>query len=196
MLRCLHRSLFAALLLALGLCHGTLAQPPLLPATAAAVIDRTVYSLPFNPARVYIHISKPLLTLFVCEHRCTGLALIAAYPVCVGRCEGQKQCIGDFRTPESASDNPFVISEIVNASQWRHDFGDGRGDILAYGDWFLRLDGDFPGSGIGIHGSTGNRYSIPGRDSEGCIRLRDEDIVHLKQNYAFVGMPVYIERDK
>ena len=57
---------------------------------------------------------------------------------------------------------------------------------------FLRLE--TPGhSGIGIHGSTNNRESLKvGRGSEGCIRLLDEDIIHLHDNYAFVGMKVTI----
>ncbi|MBR6431269.1 MAG: L,D-transpeptidase, partial [Muribaculaceae bacterium] len=50
-------------------------------------------------------------------------------------------------------------------------------------------------SGIGIHGSTNNESSVPGRASEGCIRLRDADIITLKENYAYVGMPVYIKAE-
>ena len=194
MLRTNHK----AVLLLLPLLAATfvaLSQQTLVPNAAIPVNDRTVYSVAYSPDNVYLYISKPQRTLFVCELRCTGRALIAAYPICLGLNKGHKQRKGDFCTPESINDNPFVISEIVDASQWRHDFGAGRGSILAYGQWFLRLVGDYPGSSIGIHGSTGNRYSVPGRASEGCIRLRDEDIIHLKENYAFVGMNVYIERD-
>ena len=44
-----------------------------------------------------------------------------------------------------------------------------------------------------MHGSTNNRESIKiGRGSEGCIRLLDEDIIHLKENYAQVGTKVII----
>ena len=48
-------------------------------------------------------------------------------------------------------------------------------------------------SGIGIHGSTNNESSVPGRESEGCIRLRDADNDSLKLNYAFLGMKVVIK---
>ena len=34
---------------------------------------------------------------------------------------------------------------------------------------------------------------MPGRASEGCIRLRDADIITLKEKYAYVGMPVIIK---
>ena len=160
------------------------------------VADRTVYGYVFDQDNVYINISKSKRTLYVYERRCTGLSLIAAYPVCLGANNGNKERKGDCRTPECTGDEPFRISEIVDASGWKHDFGDGRGSIEAYGNWFMRLTGDFKGSGIGIHGSTGNRYSVPGRGSEGCIRLRDEDLIHLKENYAFVGMEVFIDRDE
>ena len=145
---------------------------------------------------LFINISKPRRTLYVCEQRCTGDVVVAAYPVCLGAVTGDKQCEGDCRTPESHDGKPFTICEIADASGWKHDFGDGRGMMPAYGNWFLRLRGNFVGNGIGIHGSTGNRYSVPGRGSEGCIRMRDEDIIHLKENYAFVGMQVYIEKDQ
>ena len=159
------------------------------------VHDRTVYSSVYQQKNLFINISKEKRTLYVYERRCTGMALVAAYPVCIGANTGHKKIVGDHRTPETTAGKPFIICSIENSSSWKHNFGDGRGSMPAYGNWFLRLDGDFPGSGIGIHGSTSNRYSIPGRGSEGCIRLRDEDIVHLKENYAFVGMKVYIERD-
>ena len=51
-------------------------------------------------------------------------------------------------------------------------------------------------TGIGIHGSTNNESSVPGRGSEGCIRLRDNDLDELKANYAFVGMKVIILKDE
>lgn len=159
------------------------------------VNDRTVFNQALFRDSLFIDISKPTRTLFVYEHRCTGTALIAAYPVCLGANSGNKRAEGDGRTPETVDGTPFMICQITDASDWNHDFRDGRGSIPAYGNWFMRLKGDYKGSGIGIHGSTSNRYSVPGRGSEGCIRLRDEDIIHLKENYAFLGMKVFIESD-
>ena len=161
-----------------------------------ATTDRTVFCNAISRNNLYISISKKHRTLFVYEQRPTATTLIAAYPICLGASYGNKRAQGDMRTPESIDGIPFTISEIVDASQWKHDFNDGRGTIPAYGRWFLRLKGRYVGSGIGIHGSTGNRYSVPGRASEGCVRMRDEDIEHLTDNYAYVGMPVYIESDK
>lgn len=115
---------------------------------------------------------------------------LAEYPACMGKNKGHKQKSGDMKTPESGK-VPFKISQIQDASSWRHDFGDGRGNILSYGHWFMRLD-TRGFKGIGIHGSTNNESSVPGRASEGCIRLLDKDIIHLHDNYARVGTPVYI----
>ncbi|MBR5102496.1 MAG: L,D-transpeptidase, partial [Muribaculaceae bacterium] len=121
-------------------------------------------------------------------------SLVERFPACLSKNKGNKQRKGDMRTPESPKGKPFSISAIQNSSTWRHDFKDGRGNILAYGNWFLRLV--TPGhSGIGIHGSTNNASSVPGRASEGCIRLRDADIITLKERYAYVGMPVIIKAE-
>lgn len=130
--------------------------------------------------------------LNVYEVQGVDTVLLASYPVCIAKNRGQKQVRGDNKTPESYPGPPFSISQIQDASDWHHDFGDGRGSIPAYGHWFMRLV--VPGhSGIGIHGSTNNRESLKiGRGSEGCIRLLDEDIIHLHDNYAFVGMKVTI----
>ncbi len=155
----------------------------------------TYYSEVVNKKNCFLLISKPEYRLYVCEVVDGDTVKRVHYPVCVGLKKGQKQKKGDMKTPECTADNPFTITEIVDASKWTHDFGDGRGSILSYGHWFMRLK--TPGhSGIGIHGSTNNENSVPGRGSEGCIRLRDDDLIHLKENYAFVGMRVVILADE
>ena len=155
----------------------------------------TYYSDVVEKKNCFILISKPELRLYVCEVVEGDTLKRAHFPVCVGLNKGQKEKKGDMKTPECTSENPFVITEITDASKWYHDFGDGRGSILSYGHWFMRLK--TPGhSGIGIHGSTNNESSVPGRGSEGCIRLRDDDLIQLKENYAFVGMRVVILADE
>ena len=152
---------------------------------AGAKIDRNA---------TFIVISKKELRLKVYAAIGADTMLLARYPVCLSRALGQKGGSGDMRTPESPEGKPFSIKQIQDASDWHHDFGDGRGSILSYGHWFMRLETPF--NGIGIHGSTGNEDKMPGRDSEGCIRLRDQDIIHLKENYAWVGMPVTIKGEE
>ena len=148
----------------------------------------TFYSDVVNQKNCFILISKPEYRLYVCEVVDGDTVKRAHFPVCVGKAKGQKQKKGDMKTPECTVENPFTITEIVDAS-------DGRGSILSYGHWFMRLK--TPGhSGIGIHGSTNNENSVPGRGSEGCIRLRDNDLIQLKEKYAFVGMRVVILPDE
>ena len=153
--------------------------------------DTVGIGTPNDREKCFIVVSKKDLKLSVYEARKKDTALVARFDCCLGKNMGDKQMRGDMCTPESSLQKPFRIEKIENSSWWKHDFGDGRGSINAYGKWFLRLSSSF--SGIGIHGSTNNESSVPGRESEGCIRLRDADIDSLKQNYAFLGMKVVIK---
>ena len=103
---------------------------------------------------------------------------------------GNKTKKGDYRTPEGR----FSISQLLNARGLSHDFGDGKGPVPnAYGPWFFRLK--VPGFiTIGIHG-TPFPESIGSRATEGCVRMRNEDILELKQ-YVTLGMPVVILPDE
>ena len=142
----------------------------------------------------FIVVSKKDYYLYVYETQGAHTTLLARYDCALGLHKGNKLRPGDKRTPHSPPGRPFTISQIQDSARWKHDFGDGRGKILAYGPYFLRLD--TPGhKGIGIHGSTNNRDSVPGRASEGCLRLKDEDVADLRENYAFVGMKVIIKEE-
>ncbi|MCR4853900.1 MAG: L,D-transpeptidase [Prevotella sp.] len=155
---------------------------------------RRVYREQVKPENCFIVISKQEYRLYVYEKVGKDTLLVAHYPVCLSKVKGNKQRVGDMKTPECTPQKPFYISQIQPASSWKHDFKDGRGSLPAYGAWFMRLV--TPGhSGIGIHGSTSNESSVPGRDSEGCIRLRDNDIKHLKEHYARVRTRVIIQSD-
>ena len=138
------------------------------------------------------------------------------YSIAVAKNPGDKQKTGDNRTPTSwgsaavipakylgagvgvaSAEVPFVVEEICDASFWTHDFGDGKGVIAgAYGPWFLSLDTGW--IGIGIHG-THDANSIGTMASEGCIRLRNEDIQRLKDivcsDNGGIGTGVIITED-
>ena len=150
--------------------------------------------MPASPTgTAMIVVSKRDMLLSVYDLDTAGdTLLVAQFPCCMGKNKGDKVKRGDMRTPESPTGKPFKITMIQDASDWHHDFHDGRGSILAYGNWFLRLA--TPGhKGIGIHGSTNNEHTVPGRASEGCIRLLDKDIITLKEHFAYVGMPVIVQ---
>ena len=155
---------------------------------------KDIYKGDYDKNKTFIVISKKDLLLTVYAPVKDDTVPVAQFPVCLSLNKGQKEKEGDMRTPESEPGEPFVIDAIKPAGDWTHDFGDGRGAILAYGKWFLRLK--TPGHhGIGIHGSTNNDESVPGRASEGCIRLHDPDIITLKEQYARIGMPVIIKQE-
>ena len=184
---------FLILLMALMLIAPAMNARKKAPAKKAATTAKTAAAKAAKEAKPYfIVISKKDLNLRVYKAAKGDTTLVQQFDACLSKNKGNKQRKGDMRTPESPAGKPFKIIQIQDASTWRHDFKDGRGNIKAYGHWFLRLL--TPGhSGIGIHGSTNNENSVPGRASEGCIRLRDTDIITLKEKYAYVGMPVIIK---
>jgi len=144
------------------------------------------------PGGISIVIKKSLFEMLVFSDG----KLVKTYPVALGRNPGDKQRVGDNRTPEGS----FTVTSIENSSSWEHDFGDGKGPIPgAYGPWFIRLSTlsfeTRSGSkwvGIGIHG-THDPSSIGTRASEGCIRMYNDDVDSLKK-VVKVGTPVRIEK--
>ena len=118
--------------------------------------------------------------------------IVQSWPVALGKNAGQKRVSGDMKTP----DGTFPIDEVIDSSDWTHDFGDGRGEIEgAYGPYFISLDtSDLSGGawdGIGIHG-THDPASIGTCASEGCIRMHNSDLLALKKQIT-VGTQVTIE---
>jgi lipoprotein-anchoring transpeptidase ErfK/SrfK len=119
---------------------------------------------------------------------------IRDYNVSTGENPGNKLMKGDLKTPEGV----FTIIGIEDATDWSYDFKDGKGPVLgAYGPNFIRLkvddvnifhnvnldtnfaiDNKF--KGIGIHGTHLNDL-IGKRASHGCIRMKNEDLIELKQ---------------
>ncbi len=174
--------------------RGTAAQPESPgtdnPATAAApeAADPRTSDEPqadgdaTRPARIVISKQSMTLSLYDADD-----ALICRFPVAVGRNLGNKRRPGDMKTPEG----DFNVQQIQPASTWTHDFGDGKGVIEGcYGNWFIRLKTP-PHKGIGIHG-THDPASIGTRATEGCIRLRNDDLDSLKP-LVRIGMAVRID---
>ena len=140
---------------------------------------------PVNSGKYNIRVNKSAYTLTLYK----GSEPVKTYFIAVGKNPGDKQRVGDNRTPVGK----FKIVSIENASKWTHDFHDGKGKIRgAYGPWFLRLEAK-GWKGIGIHG-THDPESIGTMATEGCIRLHNEDIAELKQ-YAYRNMPVVIREN-
>ena len=146
-------------------------------------VDNTVN--PANKGKYSIRVNKSEYTLTLYK----GTEPVKTYLIAIGKNPGDKQRVGDNRTPNGN----FKIVSIENASSWTHDFRDGKGKISgAYGPWFLRLDAK-GWKGIGIHG-THAPDSLGTMATEGCIRLSNDDIAELKQ-YAYRNMPVIIREN-
>lgn len=134
----------------------------------------------------FLLVDKQKLTLTLIA---PGGRIERTYRIACGENYGNKTKKGDHRTPEGR----FPINQLLNSAGLSHDFGDGKGPVPnAYGPWFLRLD--VPGYiTIGIHG-THLPESIGSRATEGCIRLRNDEILDLKERVE-VGTPVVILPD-
>jgi lipoprotein-anchoring transpeptidase ErfK/SrfK len=147
-------------------------------------LEKAVPSLENVPEdSMWIRIVKGRHVMYVYD----GGALVRSYPVAVGENTGDKQKVGDRRTPEGT----FEVQQMQKSDYWVHDFGDGKGPIEgAYGPWFIRLRAG-PWKGIGIHG-THDPSSIGKNVTEGCIRLTNEDLRELKPKIT-LGMKVVIE---
>ncbi|MDD4159490.1 MAG: L,D-transpeptidase family protein [Synergistaceae bacterium] len=112
--------------------------------------------------------------------------IIKVYDISTGKNSGQKERSGDNRTPEGE----FEVQQIQNAANWQHDFNDGKGMIKgAYGPLFIRINCGW--RGIGIHG-THDPDSIGKNVTEGCIRLRNQDLKDLRKSYIRLLMKVVI----
>jgi lipoprotein-anchoring transpeptidase ErfK/SrfK len=131
----------------------------------------------------FIIVSKEEMKLTVYDYRGNPMD---CYSIACGKNLGNKEKQGDMKTPEGI----FRICDIQKSSDWKHDFGDGKGEIEgAYGPYFIRLL--TPGhQGIGIHG-TNDSNSVGKRDTEGCIRLSNNDITSLV-NQVNVGAVVVV----
>jgi lipoprotein-anchoring transpeptidase ErfK/SrfK len=137
-------------------------------------------------AQKRIVVSKKALQLYVINEKNDTLF---QRPIACGVNLGNKTMVGDKKTPEGE----FKIKYMYDATSWKHDFGDGQGMREgAYGPLFFRLNvSGF--NDIGIHGTIFPE-SIGTRSSEGCVRMKNEDIKALYK-YCFVGMKVIIEPD-
>ena len=133
-----------------------------------------------------IVVSKRALMLYVVNE---NNDTIFQRPIACGENLGNKTRSGDRKTPEG----DFKIKMMYDATSWKHDFSDGQGLRLgAYGPLFFRLN--VPGfNDIGIHGTIFPE-SIGTRSSEGCVRMRNDDIKALYK-HCYIGMPVTIEKD-
>lgn len=100
---------------------------------------------------------------------------------------GTKHKRRDARTPEGF----FSVKKVHNSTDWHYIDDDGvRSEKTGeFGPRFIRLNIPVT-SQIGIHG-TSAPWSIGGRRSHGCIRIKNENIMKLVE-MVDSGMPVIV----
>lgn len=132
-------------------------------------------------------VDKPTLVMYLINHFGDT---IYEFPVAVGSNFGNKEKVGDLKTPEGV----FPVESIEDASSWKYDFeNDGKGPIdSAYGPWFIRLTVK-GAKGIGIHGTHENE-TIGKRVSHGCVRMRNDDL-NVLVDLISPGIEVAINAD-
>lgn len=143
--------------------------------------------------KYYIAVSKQDFTLFLCRND----SVLQSYPIAIGKNPGDKEKVGDWRTPEGN----FRIQSIEPSGEWVYNFGNGY--VKAYGPWFIRLETGssqtFSGNkwtGIGIHG-THDESSIKTRASRGCLRMHNDDLIELVEflnKLPDIHLPVFIRK--
>lgn len=132
--------------------------------------------------KFWIRIDKAAFMLSTWE----GKNFLSGYTIAVGENGGNKERVGDRRTPEGI----FKVERKNDSRAWVHDFGDGKGPVEgAYGPWFIRLDTGW--KGIGIHG-THDPSSLGRMVTEGCIRMSNESLLEIVER-AVPGTVVLIE---
>jgi lipoprotein-anchoring transpeptidase ErfK/SrfK len=162
-----------------GEVSGSISDPP---ATGYSEKIRAFVDEQALAGKFWIRIEKGSFKLSTWE----GETLLSSYTVAVGENGGNKEKVGDRRTPEGV----FRVERIHDSRSWVHDFGDGKGPVEgAYGPWFIRLETEW--KGIGIHG-THDPSSLGRMVSEGCIRMSNQALLEIVDR-SVPGTVVLIE---
>ena len=137
-----------------------------------------------EPEKYSLLVNKGTFTLSVLDEAGN---VLATYPVATGENAGKKRKSGDCKTPEGT----FLVTWVQNTRGVMYDYHDGKGKVEAYGPFFIHLE--TPGfKSIGIHGTCPERDDRIGtRDSKGCIRLHNEDLLKVLP-YVTKGTKVII----
>ena len=141
-----------------------------------------------EPEGCSLYVDKGAFTLSVLDR--SGNVLMT-YPVALGENPGNKRKSGDCKTPEGT----FYVTWVQNTRGVLYDYHDGNGKVEAYGPWFIHLE--TPGfKSIGIHGTCPERDDRIGtRDSKGCVRLHNEDLLKILPYVGKIIQPVLLAQE-
>ncbi|MFW2330959.1 MAG: L,D-transpeptidase family protein [Nitrospinota bacterium] len=143
--------------------------------------DVTLYDYNQNAEHVII-VDKSRETIYVANLSDSNYKINRQYSISIGSKVGDKQQLGDLKTPEGV----YKIVAVLKGDRLDEQYGP-RAYVLNYPNRLDRVYGK-TGSGIWIHGSgLGSKTD----KTRGCVELNDFDIVEIEE-YAKTGVPVYI----
>jgi murein L,D-transpeptidase YafK len=128
---------------------------------------------------------KSKRTLTVWSLKPKGAELLGAYPMDIGKRDGDKMEAGDHRTPEGI----YFFQERMDGPGLNFDEYGKRAFTLDYPNFFDRLIGK-TGSGIWLHAVPETKSLF--RGSRGCVVVRNEIIDKLTDMISLKSTPMVI----
>lgn len=131
-------------------------------------------------------LDKANRTLMVWKQVDGMMKLVEAFPSDMGRKEGDKQVLGDLKTPEGI----YFFQEMYQGPRLNYDEYGSRAFTTNYPNLFDRLDNK-TGSGIWLHGIPDSKSLW--RGSRGCVVVRDEIIKKVGQFISLEKTPIIVQ---
>lgn len=131
-------------------------------------------------------VDKSTRTLTIWKFQNNTLNLVAYYPSDMGRKPGDKEFLGDLKTPEGI----YFFQNKYEGKQLDFNEYGSRAFTINYPNFFDALDNK-TGSGIWLH-AIPQKKSLQ-RGSRGCVVVRDEVIQKVSELITLKQTPIIIE---
>ncbi|MFQ5668247.1 MAG: L,D-transpeptidase family protein [Candidatus Binatia bacterium] len=161
--------------------------PPVPPASAAVPVVPPIFLAPDVANAVVVE--KQTQTVRLYGRHGSDLVLLQTFPCTTGRRPGAKRHRGDRRTPNGV----YVISDLLHGDDLPERYGALALPLSYPNAWDRRLRRD--GYGIWFHGSDRIGSPFTWRDTQGCIVLRNEDMVTLARKTRPGVTPVLLAEE-
>ena len=134
-------------------------------------------------------VEKRTQTLRLYGKRDGEVVLLQTYPCTTGQMPGVKERRGDLRTP----DGVYVVTDLLPGSRLPDVYGTLALPLSYPNAWDRRLRRS--GYGIWLHGSDRLGSPFTPRDTQGCVIVRNEDLLDLAHIIVPEVTPVLIAED-
>lgn len=119
----------------------------------------------------------------------SGVALLQTYPCTTGQAEGAKQERGDLKTP----DGVYFFSDLLSGERLPKQYGAAALPLRYPNAWDRRAGRS--GHGIWFHGSDRLASPFTPRDTQGCVLMRNDDLVEVASLVTPLTTPVLIAEE-